>query len=64
MDGTSGDLLIVPYGIETFESNLTAFTRGPLIVPYGIETKFVLTWRMKIALLIVPYGIETNGTYW
>ena len=37
---TSG-LLIVPYGIETFQFSVKYFTQLLLIVPYGIETYMI-----------------------
>ena len=34
-------LLIVPYGIETYQNNMKpAMRKDLLIVPYGIETEF------------------------
>ena len=33
-----GELLIVPYGIETYSAGETGAGDGLLIVPYGIET--------------------------
>ena len=53
-------LLIVPYGIETMNSNVQHASGPLLIVPYGIETS--LTWADPSLelLLIVPYGIETR----
>ena len=41
-------LLIVPYGIETFDGNLRPPYMDLLIVPYGIETgdtKHDITWK-------------------
>ena len=53
-------LLIVPYGIETWEAGFW-FTAGDslLIVPYGIETTDSYNHSTGQGLLIVPYGIET-----
>ena len=53
-------LLIVPYGIETFVGDggrHSAFAL--LIVPYGIETTQLPCIQRPTELLIVPYGIET-----
>ena len=52
-------LLIVPYGIETFDQYETFIQYALLIVPYGIETSEQYQQRMQDILLIVPYGIET-----
>ena len=53
-------LLIVPYGIETWEGHRKAFAGDLLIVPYGIETKKESETTETESLLIVPYGIETK----
>ena len=54
-------LLIVPYGIETYENQHGAIPHLLLIVPYGIETRLYLEDSLqRMDLLIVPYGIETN----
>ena len=39
---TGHNLLIVPYGIETYEVGNTFECDGLLIVPYGIETALFL----------------------
>ena len=54
-------LLIVPYGIETQESEILFASGTLLIVPYGIETGYVRNIAQILHyLLIVPYGIETT----
>ena len=55
-----GELLIVPYGIETPLKRDLFKSKTLLIVPYGIETNEVLSCCLHFRLLIVPYGIETN----
>ncbi len=53
-------LLIVPYGIETKESEVLFAGGTLLIVPYGIETdERIQNSTTESKLLIVPYGIET-----
>ena len=52
-------LLIVPYGIETYNQGYYDRSQCLLIVPYGIETKFLELNMRQGYLLIVPYGIET-----
>ena len=52
-------LLIVPYGIETWERIMAEYRCDLLIVPYGIETKMTRAYSFVAELLIVPYGIET-----
>ena len=54
------ELLIVPYGIETYILYASPITWYLLIVPYGIETCFFKILCLLDSLLIVPYGIETN----
>ena len=56
------DLLIVPYGIETWDENGKEWDfKDLLIVPYGIETSSVSACTSDSRyLLIVPYGIETQ----
>ena len=53
-------LLIVPYGIETYSSNVEVQPSTLLIVPYGIETAEEDSEKSLRSLLIVPYGIETS----
>ena len=57
----AGNLLIVPYGIETSSRWATKKTPSSLlIVPYGIETLPLTASTIIGKLLIVPYGIETQ----
>ena len=58
--GTYLSLLIVPYGIETWEYRWHCRHNRLLIVPYGIETKYHKVNQDARCLLIVPYGIETK----
>ena len=54
------ELLIVPYGIETWERSNPSTFNILLIVPYGIETPCRIQEQPCCRLLIVPYGIETS----
>ena len=55
------NVLIVPYGIETWKSTLWTIRSLVLIVPYGIETcKQLVHQSIYHPVLIVPYGIETE----
>ena len=56
-----GQLLIVPYGIETGYSYRDIIQGRLLIVPYGIETDARDKFVQARKLLIVPYGIETKA---
>ena len=53
------NVLIVPYGIETYFIFLPSKVIGVLIVPYGIETRVLIFLSKGYPVLIVPYGIET-----
>ena len=52
-------VLIVPYGIETFNPLGSYSFPLVLIVPYGIETRWAVKGFSFKVVLIVPYGIET-----
>ena len=42
-------ILIVPYGIETYQYGYCSYAEVILIVPYGIETKEV---KQKVAITL------------
>ena len=53
-------VLIVPYGIETWNKDDLIGRIEVLIVPYGIETSILVCSPVLESVLIVPYGIETR----
>ena len=53
------DILIEPFGIETWNTARRSWFWRILIEPFGIETGHVRPEKAVVRILIEPFGIET-----
>ena len=54
----SPEVLIIPYGIEIKNIEVTQPIHYVLIIPYGIEIISLNDLSLSLRVLIIPYGIE------